>query len=128
MSKTKGCGTQKTMTEELLKEMSAGGMNRQQAADYFGITVRRLNQIFKEREDLLNAFNTGLAEGIKIATDSLMEKIKKGSTIEILFYLKCRAGWIEEQHRKKEVSEEDRPRISIFLPENGRGIQQIEAD
>ena len=119
MSKTPGCGTQKTMTPELLSEMAAGGMNRQQAADYFGITVRRFNQILKQREDLLSAFSGGVAEGIKMATDSLMERIKEGNIVAILFYLKARAGWVEEQYRK-EKPDENTPKVMIWLPDNQR--------
>jgi len=108
--------------------MAAGGMNRQQVADYFGITVRRLNQIFKEREDLLSAFNTGIAEGIKTATDALMDKIRSGDTVPILFYLKCRAGWVEQQYIKEKPDMDNIPRVNVYLPSNNRDVQLIESD
>src|SRR5574343_1051691 len=117
--KTKGCGIQNTMTVQEISAMAQGGMNRQQIADYYGISVRRLNQLFKERSDLLQAFNTGLAQGIKFATGKLMELIEEKNVVSILFFLKCRASWIEQQY-VKEKEEKELPRRVIILPHNNR--------
>ena len=117
--KTKGCGIQQTMTVQEIAAMAQGGMNRQQIADYYGISVRRLNQLFKERNDLLQAFNTGLAQGIRFATGKLMELIDEKNVVSILFFLKCRASWIEQQYVKEKETQE-LPRVKIFLPHNNR--------
>lgn len=125
--KTKGCGIQQTMTLQEISAMAQGGMNRQQIADYYGISVRRLNQIFKERSDLLQAFNTGLAAGIRFATGKLMELIDEKNVVSILFFLKCRAQWVEQQYiREKE--EKNIPQVRIFLPHNKRDEVVIDSD
>ena len=115
-------GVMEVMTVEELKEMAIGGMNREQVANYYGVSVRRLNQIFVSRPDFKEAFDCGLAQGIRIATGALMEKIRSGSTVEILFYLKCRAGWCEEQYKLKAKQEAAKmPEIQVYLPDNNRG-------
>ena len=115
-------GVAEVMTVGELKEMAVGGMNREQVAAYYGIGIRSLNQIFVSRPDFKEAFDCGLAQGIRIATRALMEKIASGSTIETLFYLKCRAGWCEEQHKLKTKQETAKmPDVQIYLPANGRG-------
>jgi transcriptional regulator with XRE-family HTH domain len=115
----KNTGIEKIMTSDEIREMACGGMSRQQVADYYGITVRRLNQIFKQRNDLLAAFNTGLAQGIKVATRELMNRIQEGNIIATIFYLKARGGWIEQQYIKQKP-ETDAPKVQIYLPDNGR--------
>lgn len=115
------------MTIQEISAMAQGGMNRQQIADYYGISVRRLNQLFKERSDLLQAFNTGLAQGIKFATGKLMELIEEKNVVSILFFLKCRAQWVEQQYiREKE--EKNIPQVRIFLPHNKRDEVVIDSD
>lgn len=115
----KNTGIESIMTADEIREMACGGMSRQQVADYYGITVRRLNQIFRQRNEFLAAFNTGLAQGIKVATQELMNRIKEGNIIATIFYLKARGGWIEQQY-VKEKPESDSPKVQIFLPDNGR--------
>lgn len=115
----KNTGIENIMTADEIKEMACGGMSRQQIADYYGITVRRLNQIFKKRNDLLAAFNTGLAQGIKVATRELMNRIQEGNIIATIFYLKARGGWIEQQYIKQKP-ETDAAKVQIYLPDNGR--------
>lgn len=107
------------MTADEIREMASGGMSRQQVADYYGITVRRLNQIFKQRDDLLAAFNTGLAQGIKVATRELMNRIQEGNIIATIFYLKARGGWIEQQYIKQKP-DTNSTKVQIYLPDNGR--------
>lgn len=114
-------GVMEVMTVEELKEMAVGGMNREQVANYYGVSVRRLNQIFVSRPDFKEAFDCGLAQGIRIATGALMDKIRAGSTVEILFYLKCRAAWCEEQYKLKAKQDTVKlPEIQVYLPENNR--------
>lgn len=121
-------GVMEIMEIEELKEMAAGGMSREQVAHYYGVSERRLNQIFASRPDFKEAFSCGLSKGIQIATKALMDKIKSGSTVEILFYLKCRAGWCEEQYKLKTKETEKGPEIQIYLPDNNRNkpIDSIE--
>lgn len=106
---------------EELKEMSLNGMSREQIADYYGVTVRRLNQIFVTRPDFKAAFDCGKAKGIRLATNCIMDKIREGNLLAAMFYSKCNAGWCEEQYRLKEKREAVKsPEVMIYLPENHR--------
>ena len=114
-------GVAEIMEVEEIKEMSMNGMKREQIADYYGVTVRRLNQIFVSRPEFKAAFDCGRAKGIRFVTKCLMDKISDGETVPMIFYLKSNAGWCEEQYRLKEKREAVKsPEIQIYLPENNR--------
>ena len=121
----KGSGVMQTMkmNVEALSTMASQGMTRKQCADFYGITPQRFNQILGKEPDLLAAFDSGLAQGIQVATKALMDRVKNGDLIAILFFLKCRAGFVEEQYLlKNREDKNDLPRVQIFLPDNSRDI------
>ena len=109
------------MNVEGLSTMASQGMTRKQCADLYGITPQRFNQILGKEPDLLAALDSGLAQGIQVATKALMDRIAEGNVIATLFFLKARAGWIEEQYVKDKTAT-NAPKVQIFLPDNGRDI------
>jgi len=128
MSKTKGCGLFSTMKIEHVERMAENGMSRAQIGDYFGVTGQRIGQLIKEHPELDEAFSRGLSKGIEKASNKLMELIEGGNLIATIFYLKAQAKWREAQYDKPEEDTSNAPKITIFLPENGRDIPQIDIE
>lgn len=108
-----------TMDINQIRTMAANGMSRAQIGAYHGVTGQRIGQLIKEHPELENAFEHGLSQGIEKATKSLMTLIENGNIIATLFYLKSRAGWVEQQHLKEKPILTDS--VKIFLPDNNRG-------
>ena len=109
-----------TINFDHVKQMASQGMSRGQIGAYFGITGQRVGQLIKENPDLEEAFESGLAVGINRASNKLMELIEAGNIVAILFYLKCQAGWMEQQYVKDKVDESTLPKVMIYLPDNQR--------
>ena len=116
----KNTGLIETLDLEALKQMAAQGMSRQQIGSYYGVTGQWIGKLIKKHPELEEAFNAGLAQGINRASNKLMELIEAGNIVAILFYLKCQAGWMEQQYVKDKVDESTIPRVRIFIPDNQR--------
>ena len=116
----KNTGLIETLDLEALKQMAAQGMSRQQIGSYYGVTGQWIGKLIKKHPELEEAFNAGLAQGINRASNKLMELIEAGNIVAILFYLKCQAGWMEQQYVKEKLDESTLPKVRIFLPHNGR--------
>ena len=112
-----------TIDFDHVRQMAEQGMSRQQIGAYYGVSGRRIGQLIQENPDFAIAFEKGLAKGIEKASKSLMRLIEEGNVIATLFYLKSQAGWIEAQHRQKEVVA-DIPKIQVFIPDNGRDVAE----
>lgn len=118
----KNTGLIETLDLEAIKAMAAQGMSRQQIGSYYGVTGQWIGKLVKKHPELEKAFNAGLAIGINRASNKLMELIDAGNVVAILFYLKCQAGWMEQQYRhvKEKPDESNIPRVQIFIPDNQR--------
>jgi len=116
----KNTGLIETLDLEAIKAMAAQGMSRQQIGSYYGVTGQWIGKLIKKHPELEEAFNAGLAQGINRASNKLMELIEAGNIVAILFYLKCQAGWMEQQYVKEKPDESNIPRVRIFIPDNQR--------
>ena len=116
----KNTGLIETLDLDHIKAMAAQGMSRQQIGSYYGVTGQWIGKLVKKHPELEEAFNAGLAIGINRASNKLMELIDAGNIVAILFYLKCQAGWMEQQYVKEKPDESNIPRVQIFIPDNQR--------
>jgi hypothetical protein len=116
----KNTGLIETLDLDHIKAMAAQGMSRQQIGSFYGVTGQWIGKLVKKHPELEEAFNAGLAQGINRASNKLMELIESGNIVAILFYLKCQAGWVEQQYVKEKLDESNIPRVQIFIPDNQR--------
>ena len=116
----KNTGLIETLDLDHIKAMASQGMSRQQIGSYYGVTGQWIGKLVKKHPELEKAFNAGLAIGINRASNKLMELIDAGNIVAILFYLKCQAGWMEQQYVKEKPDESNIPRVRIFIPDNQR--------
>ena len=109
------------ITPELMKMYAAKGMSFDEIGAMYGYSKKRICQIIDERPELQDAWSEGNAILADTLTSALMKLIdcEKPNVIAVLFALKSRCGWIEEQHRK-EVSKSDAPQVMVYLPQNQR--------
>ena len=91
----------KTIDLQAAEELASLGVTDQQIADSLGISRSTLSR--RKADD--DTFDTVLRKGkatVK-ASLALMQEIENGSLRAIIFYLKCRAGWREEEPEIREI-------------------------
>ena len=93
-----------------VEELASLGLSEQQIADSLGISRSTLSRRKNDNETFETALRKGKAKAVVKACSALMTQIEKGSLRAIIFYLKCRGGWREEE---TEIS--DIPPLKISL-------------
>jgi transcriptional regulator with XRE-family HTH domain len=88
-----------------VEELASLGLSEQQIADSLGISRSTLSRRKNDNETFDTALRKGKAKAKAIvkASSALMTQIEKGSLRAIIFYLKCRGGWREEEPEIKEI-------------------------
>lgn len=94
-------------------ELSSLGLTEQQIAECLGISLSTLNRRKVTDETFDTALRKGKAKAIVTVSNALMRECEKGSLRAIIFYLKCRAGWREEE---PEIQEMPPIQISVIKP------------
>lgn len=112
------------LTADAVRQFAAQGMTLTQIGYLVGCTKSHIHGALKDPE-LNQAWCEGLASFIHESTGCLLNNIRDGNVLSAMFALKCRhlpneKGWLEEQYQQKVVDEENQPRVSIYLPHNGR--------
>jgi transcriptional regulator with XRE-family HTH domain len=86
-----------------VEELASLGLTEQQIADSLGISRSTLNRRKVDDDTFDTALRKGKAQAIVKASSALMQEVENGSLRAIIFYLKCRAGWREEEPEIKEI-------------------------
>ncbi|MAE02650.1 MAG: LuxR family transcriptional regulator [Porticoccaceae bacterium] len=86
-----------------VEELASLGLTEQQIADSLGISRSTLSRRKTDDETFDTALRKGKAQATVKVTSALMTEVEKGSLRAIIFYLKCRAGWREEEPEIKEI-------------------------
>lgn len=108
------------LTPETVRSYAAKCMTMAEIANLFGCSKNNMADAIRNHPHLKAAWDQGHAELLDRVTSALMKRIDSGCVPSIIFTLKSRFGWIEEQFRKPEKSETPVPQAIVFLPENGR--------
>ena len=105
--------------EQLAVTMTIG-----EIAKHFGISRRTFFDIRKRQPEVDKAYKKGNAYKIEYVTDLLMNKIKKGCTSSIIFFLKTQAGWRPGMHDEENtfleqhiISAEERLEFEVWKQE-----------
>lgn len=80
-----------------VEEFAANGLTSEQIADALGISTTTLCDKKNKYPELVKAIKEGKARGIGKIANALFENAQSGNTVAQLFYLKCKAGWREDQ-------------------------------
>lgn len=88
--------------QEVQLEALAAYLTLQQIADHFGMARSTFCKLMEDDPDLRARYDMGRAKVIAEVGEKLLEKIRKGDTASIFFFLKTQAGWRETN--KLEVS------------------------
>lgn len=90
--------------------LAAQGLDLVQIANVLGINRSTLCKKKAQFEELEDAIKRGRDKGIAAISNALFQKAKKGDTTSMIFFLKCRAGWREQEAEQKDI-----PPINITL-------------
>ena len=104
----------------MVKTYASKGMSFTEIAKIYGYSKERIGQIIGKNDDLQDAWQTGNAILCDTLTSALMRLVAKDNVIAILFALKSRCGWIEQQYLINKPDTTQQPQVSIYLPDNGR--------
>lgn len=94
--KQKGGAKEFAVTAGVLEEiriMAGQGMTVEMISDFFRISHQTFYNHAKKHPELIEAAHYGKALAIRKVSGKLMEKIEKGDTNAITFYLKTQAGF-----------------------------------
>jgi len=93
----------KTIDLQAAEELASLGLTDQQIADSLGISRSTLSRRKAEDDTFEAILRKGKAKAIVKVSSALMQEVENGSLRAIIFYLKCRAGWREEEPEIKEI-------------------------
>ncbi len=107
----------------LVEKLAAQGMKLSEIAPFFGMSTEQLRKQKKINDRLEQAIEQGKSKGIAGVSNKLMQNAMDGNIIAQIFYLKCQAGWREADKTPQQENTKDR--VTIYLPDNGRGDSEI---
>ena len=80
-----------------IERMAANGMTMEQIAGALGISDRTLYRAGKASSELAETIKRGRLLGIERVTEKLQDLISEDNQAAVFFFLKCKAGWNENQ-------------------------------
>jgi len=83
----------------------AAVLNKEQLADYFGVSHVTLKAIEDRQPDVSFAYKKGKAKAIANIAGNLISKASSGNIPAQIFYLKTQAGWKETVRTENETLE-----------------------
>ena len=110
----------KTLEQEQLTELEtlAGVLNKEQLADYFGMTAKTFREIEKRQPEVFTAYRKGKAKAISKVASALMKAIDRGDMRAIQFFLKTQAGWTEKHALEVSAAEPEDNNWTIKVMES----------
>ena len=88
----------------VVENLASKGLTQSQIAEYFGVTPALITQ-HKKFPDFAEALSKGKSKGIAQVASSLFEKAINGDTAAAIFFLRARAGWVDQKIQAK-ISQE----------------------
>lgn len=93
----------KTIDLQAAEELASLGLTDQQIADSLGISRSTLSRRKADDDTFEAILRKGKAKAIVKVSSALMQEVENGSLRAMIFYLKCRAGWREEEPEIREI-------------------------
>ena len=104
-------------SDKQIKELQtlSAVLNKEQLADYFGISHVTLKAIEKRQPEVSFAYKKGKAKAIANIGGNLIAKANSGNIPAQMFYLKTQAGWKETT--RIETTESEKASNRHFIDE-----------
>ena len=112
-------GLKSILTPKTVRAYAAKAMTFEEIANLYGYHRQSAMTAIKTDESLLDAWQEGHAQLLKTVTGALLERINNGCVVSILFTLKSKFGWVEEQYRKQDTGVPIL-QAQVYLPGNNR--------
>jgi len=93
----------KTIDPKAVEELASLGLTDQQIADSLGISRSTISRRKIDDATFDTALRKGKAKAIVKVSRALMQEVENGSLRAIIFYLKCRGGWREEEPEFRDI-------------------------
>lgn len=98
MAGKKGGRPEKVITPEMLEkvtQLASLGLTQEQIAHNIDLAASTFQKKLNELPELSECLKKGRDKGIAFVASRLMEAVKTGNMTAMIFYLKARAGWRE---------------------------------
>ena len=118
--KPRGSGLRKVLNAEMVRTYAAKGMNLNEIGLMYGYSKERVGNVISENPELKEAWDQGNAIMCDTLTSALMRLVDKDNLVAIIFALKSRCGWVEQQYLINKPDINLSPQVSVYLPENYR--------
>jgi hypothetical protein len=80
-----------------IQDLAAQGLTHEQIYYSIGISCDTWYTKIEEFPEISEAYKKGKAKGIGFVTNKLMNHVQKDNLTAAIFYLKCQAGWKEQE-------------------------------
>lgn len=120
-------GARGVLTPDVVREFSSYGMSLKAIGYLIGCSKQNIHEAIRDDPELQQAWCEGVADLLFRAGKCISANIDKGNWIPSLATLKSKSipgekGWIEEQYQDKKLDADSIPRVTIYLPDNGRNL------
>ena len=92
--------TKKKFDLTVVEQLASKGLTQSQIAEYFGVTPALITK-HKKFPEFAEALSKGKSKGIAEVAQSLFEKATSGDTAAAIFFLRSRAGWVDQNIKAK---------------------------
>lgn len=116
----KGDGFHGALTPKLVEEYAKKLFSYDDIGALYGESRQNTYHAIKSNPELKEAFDKGQAQALDKVTGALMSQIEKGNIVAILFALKSKFKWVEYQYLLNKQDQAEMPKVTIYLPDNGR--------
>jgi len=97
-------GTRKIIVDDAFLKKAAELSNSmfcdKQICEGLGIKESSFYELMKHNMDFAHTIKSARADKVCLVTSKFQEKIEAGDLGAMIFFLKCRGGWIEEDRRR----------------------------
>ena len=118
--KPKDSGLKQLLTPAMVKAYAAKGMSLKEIGLMYGYTNQRIGQLIGKDAELKEAWEAGNAELCDTLTSALMRLVEKDNLVAVIFALKARCGWVEQQYLLNKQDAALQPQVTVYLPANNR--------
>ena len=120
-------GARGVLTPDVVREFSSYGMSLKAIGYLIGCSKQNIHEAIRDDADLQQAWCEGVADLLYRAGKCISANVDKGNWVPALATLKSKSipgekGWIEEQYQDKKLDADSMPRVTIYLPDNGRNL------
>ena len=118
-------GARGVLTPDVVREFASYGMSLKAIGYRVGCSKQNIHEAIKTDPELQQAWCEGVAQLLLTAGKCIAHNCENNQIIAGIYVTKSKSmpdesGWIEQQYQDKKLDADSMPRVTIFLPDNGR--------